>query len=101
MMKGWRVILCCAILVIISAIFISCKKKAPTDLSLLTTHVASQSGKDQVNILHQTHEKAEVTCIKCHHKFENPARIKICSKCHGGDEKRITEALCVKCHIER
>jgi Zn finger protein HypA/HybF involved in hydrogenase expression len=101
MMKWRRGVLCGFIAVIIPAVFISCKKNAPTDLAQLTKFVASQTSKDQVNVLHKTHEKAEVACVTCHHKFENPERIKTCSTCHGGDEKRIAQDLCLKCHIDR
>ncbi|OHD64067.1 MAG: hypothetical protein A2176_08625 [Spirochaetes bacterium RBG_13_51_14] len=90
----------CAVAVMILAVFVSCKKNGPTDLSKLTVIVSSESGKDNMDIVHRSHEKAGITCEKCHHKFENPDRIKICSNCHRGDEKRIARDMCVKCHTE-
>ena len=83
---------------ILASIFISCKKKGPTDLTELTVIVASQSGKDYMDIVHKTHEKAGIDCYKCHHKWENPDRIRNCSNCHVDDIKKVTNDTCLKCH---
>lgn len=90
--------MCCIMVLILASIFISCKKKGPTDLTELTVIVASQSGKDYMDIVHKTHEKAGIDCYKCHHKWENPDRIRNCSNCHVDDIKKVTNDTCLKCH---
>jgi hypothetical protein len=90
--------LCCLIAAIIPVLFVSCKKKGPTDLADLSIIVASQKGKDYMDIVHRTHDRAGIICEKCHHRYENPDRLKICSNCHRGEEKRIARDMCVRCH---
>jgi hypothetical protein len=89
------------LIAIIPALFISCKKKGPTELSQLKVVVASQSGKDQMDIIHKAHEKAGIDCYKCHHKWENPDRIRNCSNCHRDDVEKITKDTCLKCHMTK
>ena len=55
-----------------------------------------------VKFSHKTHEDAGVKCINCHHKKDNPDRIKQCASCHRGDNGYETmHGLCVDCHIEK
>jgi hypothetical protein len=98
-MRILKTALCCFIVAIIPALFISCKKTGPTDLNDLSIIVASQKGKDYMDIVHRTHDRKGIICEKCHHRYENPDRLKICSNCHRGDEKRIAQDMCVRCHV--
>ncbi len=100
-MKILKPLICGTVVLMLSSAFISCKKKGPTDLSELTVIVASQSGKDYMDIVHKTHEHAGIDCYKCHHKWENPDRIRNCSNCHVDDIKKITGDNCLKCHVSK
>lgn len=97
-MNKLNLLTCCLLAVIIPALFVSCKKKGPTDMAELTRIVATQSTKDEMDIVHKTHEKAGIDCYKCHHKWENPDRIRNCSNCHQKDLVVITKDTCLKCH---
>jgi hypothetical protein len=97
-MNKLKLLIICIIAFMIPALCISCKKKGPTELSELTKIVASQSSKDEMDIVHKTHEKAGIDCYNCHHKWENPDRIRNCSNCHQKDVGKITKDTCLKCH---
>jgi hypothetical protein len=94
----------------------ACSRKGPVDMKVLIPIVASESGKDNMDIVHKTHESAGIDCYKCHHKWENPDRIRNCTNCHPkdakdvkdakdakdvGDVAQITKDTCVKCHMEK
>jgi len=55
-----------------------------------------------VTMSHKTHEDAGLICENCHHKKNNPDRIKVCARCHVGDNgyERL-HGLCVDCHIAK
>ncbi len=89
------------LILIIPAFIVSCKKKGPTDMAELTRIVATQSTKDEMDIVHKTHEKMGIDCYKCHHKWENPDRIRNCSNCHQKDIEQITKDTCLKCHLAK
>jgi len=53
-----------------------------------------------VTMSHSVHEQHGVKCADCHHKNDNPERIKQCAKCHYGEKGFNTmHGLCVDCHI--
>jgi hypothetical protein len=79
----------------------SCNKKGPTDLKKLIPIVSSQTGKDEMDVIHKTHERAGIVCYKCHHKWENPDRIRNCTNCHRGKEESIARGTCLTCHEKK
>lgn len=51
---------------------------------------------------HQVHEKADITCVTCHHKFSNDERIKQCSYCHKGlTGAEMFHNFCIPCHAKK
>ncbi|MBN1495701.1 MAG: cytochrome c3 family protein [Spirochaetes bacterium] len=55
-----------------------------------------------VHFSHKTHEGLGIQCIECHHKKDNPERIKQCATCHIGDNGYNTmHGLCLDCHIAK
>lgn len=55
-----------------------------------------------VSFSHKTHEDIGMKCVECHHKKDNPERIKQCASCHKGDNGYETmHGLCVDCHIAK
>ncbi len=55
-----------------------------------------------VRMSHSVHEHAGMKCVDCHHKENNPERIKECAVCHYGDKGYDTmHGLCLDCHIAR
>jgi ribosomal protein L37E len=92
----------------LSMITVSCKKSVmPLDPKVLSKVVAGTSeflekgaNKKMHNSFHKKHDKAEVSCIKCHHKFYNDDRVKICADCHEGTEENVL-APCIACHTEK
>lgn len=91
--------LCCAILA--GVIMAGCAKKGTTDLDSLVRIVASQEVKGNLDNFHFMHQKAGMVCDNCHHKFNNPDRVKICANCHRGNERKIAKELCQKCHLKK
>lgn len=94
--------------------FISCSDKwsesaDEVSITKVTKYAKEADGKTPqrskigtVVFSHKTHDKEGVTCIKCHHKFENDERNKKCAVCHiGEDGKGIMHDLCIGCHRER
>jgi cytochrome c553 len=88
-------VLCLAV----SFVYFSCKKgQGPTDLASMTKVVAGDVEKGYMDKVHDSHEGA-VKCVECHHKDENPDRIKKCADCHADDDaKEKAESLCLGCH---
>ncbi|HOT45511.1 MAG TPA: cytochrome c3 family protein [Spirochaetota bacterium] len=97
-MNRTNLLVCCIVAVMIPTLFVSCKKKGPTDMAELTRIVSTRSTKDEMDIVHKTHEKTGIDCYRCHHKWENPDRIRNCSNCHQKDIVQITKDTCLKCH---
>ncbi len=55
-----------------------------------------------VRMSHKVHEEQGIQCVVCHHKHDNPERIKVCAKCHYGENGYKTmHELCIDCHIVR
>jgi hypothetical protein len=55
-----------------------------------------------VEVYHRTFEKAGLTCSTCHHKKNNPNRIKQCARCHKGVAGMdVLHKKCGQCHMER
>lgn len=55
----------------------------------------------EVVFSHQTHsfEEMGLECVDCHHKVNNPERIKECAVCHKGyDGFDVLHGLCEGCH---
>jgi hypothetical protein len=106
-MKTIKSAICCATCILTAASIMACSRKGPVDMNVLIPIVASESGKDNMDIVHKTHESAGIDCLKCHHKWENPDRIRNCTNCHTkdtkdvGDVAKITKDTCVKCHMEK
>ncbi len=100
-MKKIIPLICSIVILMLPALLVSCKKKGPTDMPELTRIVATQTSKDDMDIVHKTHEKAGIDCYKCHHKWENPDRIRNCSNCHQKDIVQITKDTCLKCHTAK
>ncbi|MBN2158454.1 MAG: hypothetical protein JW807_03590 [Spirochaetes bacterium] len=96
-MKIIKIAVCCVLCCILAAL-LSCSRKGPVDLKVLVPIVDSKTGKDYMDIVHKTHEKKRIDCYQCHHKWENPDRIRNCSNCHAGEVAQITRDTCVKCH---
>ncbi len=62
-----------------------------------------RSNVGSVVMSHDTHTKSGMECIDCHHKVNNPARIKRCADpgCHTGGEGYATmHGFCLGCHIK-
>lgn len=97
-MKKYKTAICCATSILIMMSVVACSRKGPVDVAVLIPIVKSESGKDNMDIVHTTHKNAGIDCYKCHHKWENPDRIRNCSNCHTKDIKQITIDTCVKCH---
>lgn len=54
-----------------------------------------------VQLSHRVHEKKSVECESCHHRKENPARIKRCSVCHRGIKGvEDMHGYCFDCHTK-
>lgn len=98
--RNYRLIMTLCVCAIIAGIVSvgSCSSKGPTDLNKLKKIVASQTPKDEMDLVHKAHEKAGIDCYQCHHKWENPDRIRNCTNCHRGKEEEIARGICVKCH---
>ena len=100
-MNKLHLLVICVIVLLMPALLVSCKKKGPTEITGLTRIVATQSSKDEMDIVHKTHERAGIDCFKCHHTWENPDRIRNCSNCHQKDIVQITKDTCLKCHMAK
>jgi hypothetical protein len=100
-MNNIKSAICCATCILTTASIVACARKGPVDLSVLKPIVASESGKDNMDIVHKTHENAGIDCYNCHHKWENPDRIRNCTNCHTKDLPQITKDTCVKCHTAK
>ena len=100
-MNMLKSIICSLVVLILASLVVSCKKKGPTNLAELKVIVATQTSKDYMDIVHKTHANVEIDCYKCHHKWENPDRIRNCSNCHIDDIEQITRDNCLKCHLSK
>lgn len=103
--------------IVISLLFCaSCSKDlSGTDLVTITGVNAFMADEDvaagmkktlettiRVQMRHQPHEDAGISCVSCHHKSWNDERIKKCSYCHKGmDGARMFHTFCIKCHTDR
>lgn len=55
-----------------------------------------------VRLSHFKHEDAGVECIVCHHKHDNPSRLKKCNYCHKGIRGvEDMHEYCIGCHENR
>ncbi len=100
-MKCIKTAICCMTCLLTIVSVSACSRKGPVDVSVLVPIVESKSGKDNMDIVHKMHENAGIDCYKCHHKWENPDRIRNCSNCHTNDSVQITKDTCVKCHMTK
>ena len=105
-MKGKKVFVFLGILVMF-LYSIGCKdgttsiNPSPTDVVTITKITSEEKAQLlYVKMKHNLHEEAGVECVTCHHKRDNPARIKECAECHSnekGDE--ILHTFCIECHM--
>lgn len=80
----------------------SCGSKSAATMEI--TKVTRDSGETPqvgvVNFPHSVHEKENIKCIECHHKFSNDERSKVCAECHvGNDGMNTMHELCLDCHL--
>lgn len=106
-MKGKNVLIGLVILAVF-LITVSCKEgttsinPSPTDVVTITKIMSEEDVQMlYVKMPHNLHEEAGVECQTCHHKNDNPARIKTCSgkDCHYGEEgDKLIHTFCIDCH---
>lgn len=108
-----------AVAIIIGGIIASCKldpwttEEQPTDVVTITkttrifdlqkqVGAGYKSQVGSVKMSHKAHEEEGLKCLDCHHKHDNPERIKVCAKCHYGENGYTRmHGLCIDCHIAR
>ncbi|HNW27771.1 MAG TPA: cytochrome c3 family protein [Spirochaetota bacterium] len=103
-----------SIAAVISAVIACSNTHSKTDLVTITgvneyyTDADAAGGRRtlettiHVTMTHSSHEKANVPCVTCHHKFNNEERIKKCAYCHKGlNGARMFHTFCIKCHADK
>ncbi|MCP4131686.1 MAG: hypothetical protein GY754_11970 [bacterium] len=113
MQKQKSILFKLAVLTLLAAAVSSCsKEESGTDIVVLTkgnTYITSEDLQQgikkatgsvaPVRMSHRLHKKAGLKCINCHHRKNNPSRVKKCVYCHKGlAGAEHLHSFCIDCH---